>query len=433
MYSGGQGVYLAALCHEYLALGHEVHVVVGPPYPDLDEGVVQHRVDDYSIFHLLDEGAAFWRKPALSYFEPVNFYELATSRAGMFSVMSAFSLRAFRVVAQLHAQNPFDIVHDNQSLGYGDLLVRLLGVPVVANIHHPLSIDRRNAVAQAPRLRDKVGRVLFYPLHMQHVVAHGIDRVITGSQASADSVRRAFGLPESQVVPIHDGVDTNLFRPTGEEREPGRVLFVGNSDDRNKGVRYLVEALAVLSDLDWRLVVVDREGATVAKERARALGVEHRLTLTGRIAREDLVKEYNRCAVFVSPSLYEGFGLPAAEAQACGAPVVATNAGALREVVADGKTGILVPPGDQGALAGAVSTMLRDRTTAEAFGATAVARIGTEMTWRKTAERTLALYEAVIDGHGKNPGRMAGARALPGGGVRPRQRPWLSSVDGTGR
>jgi glycosyltransferase involved in cell wall biosynthesis len=414
MYSGGQGVYLAALSHEYLAMGHEVHVVVGPPYPELDAGVVQHRLDDYSVFHLLDTGGAFWRKRPLSYFEPVNFYELASSRAGMFSVMAAFSLRAFEVVAKLHGQKPFDIVHDNQSLGYGDLLIRLLGVPVVANIHHPLSIDRRNAVAQAATLRDKVGRILFYPMHMQHVVARGVDRVITGSEASAGSVRRAFGLPEPHVVPIHDGVDTEVFRPSGEPREPGRVLFVGNSDDRNKGVRYLVEALALVKDKEWRLVVVDREGASVARERAGELGVGDKVTLTGRISREELVREYNRCAVFVSPSLYEGFGLPAAEAQACGAPVVATNAGALREVVADGQSGILVPPRDAGALAEAIEALLTDRERAEMLGKAAAKRIAAEMTWRRTAELTVRLYEEVIERKKtKGSGAMTGALRMP--------------------
>ena len=82
---------------------------------------------------------------------------LSSSRAGMFSVMSAFSLRAFRAVARAHRGTPFDVVHDNQSLGYGDLFIRRLGIPVVANIHHPLSIDRANAVAQARGLRAKSG------------------------------------------------------------------------------------------------------------------------------------------------------------------------------------------------------------------------------------------------------------------------------------
>jgi glycosyltransferase involved in cell wall biosynthesis len=397
MYSGGQGVYLAALAREYLALGHEVHAVVGPPYPALPEAVVQHRLPSYSTFHLLDTGAAFWRRPPASYFQPLNAYELATSRAGMFSVMSAFSLRAFSAVAREHGRSPFDVVHDNQSLGYGDLLIRRLGVPVVANIHHPLSIDRTNAVAQAEGVRAKIARVLFYPFHMQRVVAARLDRIITGSEASRASVTAAFRLPIDHVTAIHDGVDVSVFRALGLPREPGRVLFVGNSDDRNKGARYLVEALARLPHRDWRLRVVDRREAALVRRRAEELGVADRVELTGRLSRADLVEEYNRAAVFVSPSLYEGFGLPAAEAQACGAPVVATTGGALPEVVADGVSGLLAPPGDAGALADAIGRLLDHGDLAARLGEAGVRRVAARFTWRRTAERTLALYRATID------------------------------------
>jgi len=372
--------------------------------------VVQHRLPDYSVFTAIDEGAAFWRKPAASYFSPINFSELATSRAGMFSVMWAFSLRAFDVVARLHARHRFDIVHDNQSLGYGDLLIRLLGVPVVANIHHPLSIDRANAVTQARTLRAKVGRVLFYPLHMQHVVAHGIDRVITGSAASALAVQGAFRLNAGRVVAIHDGVDVAIFRPDGRPRERGRILFVGTSDDRNKGARFLVEALASLKEREWRLVVVDRVEAQVVLNRSRELGIAGRVRMTGRLSQQQLAEEYNRADVFVSPSLYEGFGLPAAEAQACGTPVVATTAGALPEVVADGESGLLVAPGSTAALARAIERLLDDRVLAERLGAGAAQRMSAEFTWSRTAEQTLALYnDMLVERVGSHP-TGAGAR-----------------------
>lgn len=395
MFSGGQGVYLAALSHEYVEMGHEVHAIVGPPYPVLDPRIIQHRLEGWSIFRLLEQGGDFWRRPAAAFFEPLNFYELASSRAGMFSVMSAFSLRAFDVLAKLHAGCSFDVVHDNQSLGYGDLLAKLLGVPVLANIHHPLTIDRANAVAQAVGLHEKVGRVLFYPFHMQHIVAHGLDRVITGSEASAKSVRTAFGLAEEQVVAIHDGVDIERFKPLGLDREPGRILFVGNSDDTNKGARYLVEALTLLHEYPWRLTVVDRSEARVVRERAEELGVGDRVTLTGRLTADELACEYNRASIFVSPSLYEGFGLPAAEAQACGVAVVATTGGALPEVVEDGVSGLLVPPAEPAALANAIGRLLGDATLRGRLATAGVERARRMFTWRLTAERTLALYAEV--------------------------------------
>lgn len=405
MYSGGQGVYLAALCREYVRMGHEVHAVIGPPYPDLDPDIVQHRLPGYSVFHQFDAGDDFWKQHPLSYLEPVNFYELAASKAGMFPVMAAFSMRAFKAVAGLHRRAPFDIVHDNQSLGYGDLLIKLLGVPVVANIHHPLSVDRKNAMAQARGVRAKISRVMFYPFHMQHVVARGVDRIVTGSRASAGAVGSAFRLNERHIVPILDGVDTGTFHPAAVEREPGRILFAGNSDDRNKGVRYLVEALALLGDHDWRLIVVDHKEATVALARARDLGLADRVTITGRLTADELAHEYRRSAVFVSPSLYEGFGLPAAEAQACGTPVVATTAGSLPEVVLGDQTGLLAPPADPAALAHAIRRLLEDQPLAMRLGAAAHLRVENELTWTRTAKRTIDLYEEIIAGRHSLTGR----------------------------
>ena len=129
---------------------------------------------------------------------------------------------------------------------------------------------------------------------------------------------------------------------------------------------------------------------------ARKLELEDRVTLTGRVSREELVRLYNQAQVFVSPSLYEGFGLPAAEAMACGAPLVATTAGAFPEVVEQGVSGLLVPPGDAGALAGAIQRVLDDSELQERLGRAARQRIVEHFSWRETAVQTMALYEDVL-------------------------------------
>src|SRR3990172_5194013 len=212
MYSGGQGVYLSNVTRELAALGHEVHVIVGPPWPDTAPGIIVHRVKTYSVYRLLETGRFwFYGRDPLESFEPLNFYELATSRMGMFSVMCAFSFRAFQAFRELAARLRFDLVHDVQVLGYGTLLIRASGVPVVANIHHPLAIDRRNSVLQARTVREKVRRIAFYPFWMQELVARRMDRIITGSLNSAASVGEAFRLPPEKIAAIHDGVDTATY------------------------------------------------------------------------------------------------------------------------------------------------------------------------------------------------------------------------------
>jgi len=398
MYSGGQGIYLHHITRELAELGHEVHVIAGPPYPDAVESVTVHRIPNYSIYRLLETGRFFFfgRDPR-SFFHPLNFYEIATSRSGMFSVMAAFSFRAYRKLRELAPEVQFDIVHDVQGLGYGALLIKANGLPVVANIHHPLQVDRANRLRQATTLAEKIKWIRFYPFWMQEVVARRLDRIITGSQSSADFVAAAFRLPRDQIAAIYDGVETDVFQPLEVARAPGSLLYVGNSDDRNKGARYLIEALALLKHrTDLHLTVVDRPIAALVPSLSKRLGVEHMVTLTGRLPREDLVKQYNQAELLISPSLYEGFGLPAAEAMACGTPVLATTAGAFPEIIEDGKSGVLVPAGDASALASAIERMLDEPALRKQLGLAGRQRILNNFSWRDTALGTEALYEEIV-------------------------------------
>ncbi len=399
MYSGGQGVYTAQVTRELARLGHEVHLVVGPPWPDTDPAVTVHRVPSWSVYRLLEtQRMFFYGRPLREIFAPLNLYELASSRAGQFSVMSAFSWRAYGQWRELQARHRFDIVHDVQVLGYGSWMIHASGMPMVANIHHPLSIDRRNQVQQALGTRMKIRKVMFYPFFMQEVAARRMDRIITGSENSRASVQEAFALRDEQITAIHDGVDTTAFRPLELAKRPHSILFVGNSDDRNKGARYLLEAARILLDrgVDFHLTFKDRLDAQMAPAMIRDLGIGDRVTFLGRLSVEELARLYNEHEVLVSPSLYEGFGLPAAEAQACGTPVVATTAGAFPEVVGDGVTGTLVPPGDARALADAIEQLLRDPARRMAMGTAGVRRIEEQFSWRTCAMRTAELYEDVL-------------------------------------
>jgi glycosyltransferase involved in cell wall biosynthesis len=142
MYCGGQGVYLYYLSRELQRLGHEVDVVVGPPYPDIAPGIEEHRVENLNFFE-----NQFPKKTPFKVFTPLNLYELAVTRVGMFPEMFAFSMRAYEKVRQLLCQRRFDIIHDNQTLGYGILLMKAFKIPIVATVHHPLPIDRKTDLA----------------------------------------------------------------------------------------------------------------------------------------------------------------------------------------------------------------------------------------------------------------------------------------------
>ena len=399
MYSGGQGVYLHHITAELSRLGHEVHVIAGVPYPEVAEGVRLHRLKTFSFWGFLDDYEEYvYRTHPLLFFHPVNLYEFATTRLTLSSLLNMFSLRAYQKLNELERDGPFDLIHDNQTLGYGIWLMTQRGRLVVANVHHPLDIDRESDLAQARSLGARVSRLLWYPWTMQRWVAARVDRIITGSDASAGSVVDAFGLSREQVRVIHDGVDTELFRPLeGVEREQGSVLFVGNSEDRNKGIRYLLEALASLrGQASCHLTVVHRPRSHEAPRLAGQLGLHGKVTFLEALSREELVRQYNSAQLLVCPSRYEGFGLPAAEAMACGTPVVGTTAGALPEIVEDGATGLLVPPADVESLAGAIRTLLAEPERCRSMGEAGVRRVRERFSWRRTAEETVALYEELL-------------------------------------
>jgi glycosyltransferase involved in cell wall biosynthesis len=400
MYSGGQGIYLHYLTRELARLGHEVHVIAGPPYPVMAEGVQVHRTESFSWFRYLEARQEFLaRSNPLEFFYPLNLFELTTTRVGILPLMFTFSLRAVAKFQELHRHEPFDLVHDNQGLGIGLLLMKSFGVPIVATIHQPLSVDMRNAVAQADGLLEKIRRAAYYyPLFMQEFVARRLDEIITVSEASASMVELAFGIPRARMKVIYNGIDTEVFRPLKVSKERNSIIYVGNSEDRNKGAVYLLQALRYLRDgSDYHLTLVDRprQELKLVPRLLRRHGLSSRVRFTGRVTTPQLVRHYCRAQMSVCPSLYEGFGLPAAEAMACGLPVVATSGGALPEVVEDGVTGILVPPADARALAEAMDNLMRDAQLRQRMGQAGRERILEKFSWRKAALQTEAVYQQV--------------------------------------
>ncbi len=399
MLSGGQGVYLHYVSRELARMGHDVHVIAGVPYPEVLDGVHLHQLKNFSFWSYLDNFDEYaYRTHPLLFFHPVNLFEFASTRYSLAALLNMFSLRAYHKLNELEQERPFDMIHDNQTLGYGVWLMKQRPRPVVANVHHPLAIDRENDLRQARGLVPRLRKLFWYPWLMQQWVAARVDRIITGSDASADSVAQAFDLPREHIRVIHDGVEAEVFQPLSDvEPEPNRVLFVGNSEDRNKGIVYLLHALRTLrGQVPFHLRVIHHPGSKGAPRLVQELGLQGRVTFLEDLSRDDLVRQYNRAQFLVSPSLYEGFGLPAAEAQACGTPVVATSAGALSEIVADGVTGLRVPPGQVEPLAEAIRALLEDPVRCRTMGDAGARHIRERFSWQRTAEETLALYEEVL-------------------------------------
>ena len=390
-FCGGQGVYVRNLSRALVAQGHRVEVLAGPPYPVVDEGVRLTRLPSLDLYRQPDP----FRVPRLAEFRDlIDVTEFGIMCAAGFPEPLTFSLRAARELRR--RAHEFDVVHDNQTLGYGllDIARRL---PLVATIHHPITIDRRLDLARAPNRAKRLSVRRWYGFAaMQRRVARRLGRAITVSSSSAADIVRDFGLPRDEIAVIPVGVDAGRFRPLDAvARVPGRIVTTASADVPMKGLTVLLEAVAKLRvEHDVELVVVGkrrRGGAT--DEALTRLGIADAVHFSSGIDDEALIALLNSAQVAVVPSLYEGFSLPAIEAMACGTPLVATTGGALPEVVgASGEAALTVPPEDPGALALAIGELLSDGGLRRRIGDGGRLRVLERFTWQAAARRTAEIY-----------------------------------------
>ncbi|HVN36599.1 MAG TPA: glycosyltransferase family 4 protein [Myxococcota bacterium] len=398
MYCGGQGIYAAYLAREWQRAGHDVHVIAGPPLPELAPGIPMHVIPNVNVFGVKHPEWARRERP-FSLLEPLNLWELGVSRFGVFPEMQSFGLRLLARWKSLQQRHRFDVVFDNQCLSWGLLGIRATGVPVVSVIHHPLHIDREADFAIDPSLVKKIKRTLYFPLLMQQIVAPRLDRIVTVSEASRAEIERYFGIPEKEVRVVYNGTDSELFRPVPGTPKDADLLFVGRTEDRKKGVGTLLEALALLPrPLTLKIVDGRVPDDGLVMRAIRRLRLEDRVILCRRMLTiPELVREYSTARVAVVPSFFEGFGFPASEAMACGLPVVANAAGALPEVVgSDGSAGLLVPPRDPRALAAAIRGLLEEPGRAERMGAAARARVEHVFQWKHAAAGLCEVFEETL-------------------------------------
>lgn len=394
-YCGGQGIYIYNLSRELAKLGVEVDVVVGPPYPDpLEEWSNVHKIENLNLWMVRTNSMTKAMKERV--FSPWNFVDYLLTRAHIFPEMETFSMRSFFYIQKLLKKKKFDIIHDVNTLGWGLIPMKGFGIPIVSTIHHPLTRDREADLSMDDGFYQKMTTLLFYPILMQRLVANRIDRVITSSRECEDELGRVFKLKKNRISVVYNGMDVELFRNTGEKREKNALLFVGNTEDHKKGVHFLFEAMTML-DQSITLTIVDEERDN-AKRLLKKYNVAHRVEFTGKVDYAELVGLYSRKSLLVMSSLYEGFGLPAAEAMACNTPVVATTAGALKEVVTD-DTGILVPPGDARSLCRAIEKLLGNDKLKKEMGIKGRRWVEKNFAWPVAAAHTLDVYRDVIDSY----------------------------------
>jgi glycosyltransferase involved in cell wall biosynthesis len=235
---GGQGVYVRHLSRELARSGHQVEVFSGQPYPDLDDGVRLTEVPSLDLYREPDP----FRTPRLhEYRDLVDLQEVATMWTAGFPEPRTFSRRVVKVLRE--RAGDFDVVHDNQTLGSALLgLEDACGLPLVASIHHPVSIDRRIDLQSALTWQRRLSLRRWYGfVRMQARVARNLRLVITPSESSKRDVVREFGVDPARTRVVLLGVDDGFVPPTGP-RVPGRILAMASADAPLKGIATLLEA-----------------------------------------------------------------------------------------------------------------------------------------------------------------------------------------------
>jgi glycosyltransferase involved in cell wall biosynthesis len=382
---GGQGVYVREVSRALAELGHAVTVVSGPPYPEVFPGIVLERLPALAIPP---------ERSAIKAFQPSSLgswpdlAEWGLHALGRFGEPFAFGER---LKAWLSTRcDGFDVIHDNQGL-YSAL--PHLGLPTMATLHHPITVDLKFALETEPSLERRRALERRHGfLAMQARVARALPAILTVSEASKARIVSDFGVDPTHIRVSPCGVNHETFKLRPEiARDPSLVVSAVSSDVPHKGLVLLIEAMAavVRGRPQARLQIVGELRDGPAKTAIARLGLEPFVIHGGRLSPPEMAELFARAAVVVSPSLFEGFGLPSAEAMACGAAVVVTDGGAPPEVVGD--AGLVAPAGQTAPLAAAISRLLGDEALRRDLGARGVAR-ARALTWRSHAAAAVACY-----------------------------------------
>jgi glycosyltransferase involved in cell wall biosynthesis len=392
---GGQGVYVRHLSRELVALGHDVEVFSGQPYPVLDAGVRLTEVPSLDLYREPDP----FRTPRPSEIrDRIDLLEVATMWTAGFPEPRTFSMRVARLLRD--RLEDFDVVHDNQTLGYGVLELERAGLPLVTTIHHPITFDRRVDLAAARSWWTRLTLRRWYGfLRMQARVARRAERILCPSASSARDVVTDFGVDPARIQVVPLGVDA-VFAPPTVLRTPGRIVAMASADTPMKGIATLLEAFAKLrTERDVELLLISRPKPGGQTEQIiDRLAVTESVRFVHGLSDSELAATVGSAEIACVPSLYEGFSLPTVEAMACETPLVVSRAGAIPEVVGpDGLCADLVAPGDVGELEAALARLLDDPQRRERMGRAGRVRALEEFSWRAVAEATAAAYQRAID------------------------------------
>jgi len=327
-----------------------------------------------------------------------------------------FNVNGLRKVRGIIKNRKDSIVHTHATAGlFMSLAKHLLKVPLVAHVHGtthshfmPVRLEYGDLKLGYSPIR------LAYYHQREKLLWSSADRVVTVSRVIIRDLERFYSIPGKKIIPVYNGVDTDLFRPIepnggmpkGLEKFEGKqiILYVGHFGLR-KGLIYLLAAMSEITKEIPDVALVCIGGVPswlkggdywkMLRTQIEDRRLSDSVVLMDRIPNRLLPHYYSYSSVFVLPSYYESFSKVVAEAMACGKPVISTKKGALEEVVENGVSGTLVDYGSSSQLSKAIIEILQDQKLALKMGRKGRERAETLFTWKAVARRLDKVYNSL--------------------------------------
>lgn len=379
-FAGGVEKHMYGLSRELADLGVDVTVVTG-------------RINDLAESEDLD-GVRIRRVPCLAVRAPLLYPPPLILSPG-------FPLR----LKKIDDRENFDLFHLHNrffiDFNLALLYARLKRKPFIMTAHNPRPKHVASTLGMLGTAYDwLIGR---WPFMLA-------DRVIAVSEWAKHDIAK-YGVDEEKIVTIHNGVNVDEFKPCGGEHvrdkygvgDGGLLLFVGRMVPQ-KGISYLLEAMPLVLEKHpgTKLVLVGR-GSLCGdlKKKVSGMGLDGSVAFSGYVEEDELREAYGACDVFALPSIVEPFGIVIVEAMASGKPVVCTDSGGVKEIVADGVNGFIVPSRDPGALAGRICQLLSDEDLRDRMGRAGRSIAEAKFDWKTVAAKTKRLYEEVLASYGR--------------------------------
>ena len=392
-YSGGQGIYIRHLSKALSKLGHEVSVISGQPYPELDDSINLIKLPGLGLFESSERFSAF----KISFFwNLLNFYEWFTVMTGGFPEPYAYGRRVYRLLKKTNFN--FDILLDNQSLS-SSLLKIQKEFPLVVTIHHPITRDHKLEMDNAKNWKERLSSNRWHNfLPMQKRTAPKLQNIICVSQSSKEDVIAEFNVKEERITVIPNGIDIENFKPSSDSKTLDfKIVTTASSDIPLKGLRHLILALPrVLREYPLtRLTVI---GKSPKKSKLNKLiddlKLEDKITFKSGISENEIVDIYHDSDIAVIPSLYEGFGFGAGEAMACGVPLISTDSGGLKQVI--GESALKIEPGSVQQIEESIIKLFNEEEIRNELSKKGRKRMEELFDWEIAAKAYINLFESLI-------------------------------------